>query len=59
MGEEAEAASLMGFWDTLAKKLPTMRGVISYFYVAANWSRISEEQEALRRQIKPVNCGRS
>ncbi len=42
----------MGFWGTIAKKLPTWRGFINYFYVAANWGRISEEQEAYRRQIK-------
>ncbi|HWO91314.1 MAG TPA: hypothetical protein VNP53_05035 [Methylomirabilota bacterium] len=42
----------LGGWARLVGKLPTFRGIVNYFYVAANWTRISEEQEAYRRQIK-------
>jgi len=42
----------MGWATRLISKLPSFRGIANYFYVAANWGRISEEQEAYRRQIK-------
>jgi DNA repair exonuclease SbcCD ATPase subunit len=47
-----EEAGVMGFLDTLVKKLPTWRGTINYLHVAANWGRISEELEMYRQQIK-------
>jgi hypothetical protein len=42
----------IGAMARLVSKLPSFRGIINYVYVAANWSRISEEQETYRRQIK-------
>lgn len=42
----------MGWLDTLIKKIPTLRGIADFFYVATHWSTISHEREEYRRQIK-------
>jgi hypothetical protein len=42
----------VGWAARLVSKLPSWRGFLNYLYVAANWSRISEELETYRRQIK-------
>ena len=39
---------LLNFW----KKLPTLKGIIWFFHVAANWSTFREELELYRQQIK-------
>jgi hypothetical protein len=43
MAEPGASAKLVG-------KLPTFRGIAGFFYVAATWSRISDELETYRRQ---------
>jgi hypothetical protein len=42
----------VGWAARLVGKLPTMRGIANWFYVSANWGRISEEHDTYRRQIK-------
>ena len=42
----------VGAWARLVSTSPSFRGIINYFYVAANWTRISEDIEAYRRQIR-------
>src|SRR5437867_1249358 len=42
----------MDWLDTVIKKLPTLKGVTAFFYVATHWSTISHDFEEYRRQIK-------
>ena len=41
----------MEWLDALLKKLPTLKGITAFFYVAAHWGTISQDFEELRRQI--------
>jgi hypothetical protein len=42
----------MEWLNTLIKKLPTLKGIADFFYVATHWSTVSTEREEYRRQIK-------
>ena len=46
----------MEWLNTLMKKLPTLKGIADFFYVATHWGTISaersEEREQYRHQIK-------
>jgi len=42
----------MEWLNTLIKKLPTLKGIGDFFYVATHWSTISAERDEYRRQIK-------
>ncbi len=42
----------MEWLDALLKKLPTLKGITAFFYVAAHWGTISQDFEELRRQIQ-------
>ena len=42
----------MDWLSTLLKKLPTIRGITWFFYVATNWSTFRDELGEYRKQIK-------
>ena len=42
----------MGWASKIVEKLPTLRGVGTFIYVATNWNTISSDLEGYRRQIK-------
>lgn len=42
----------IGWAARLVSKLPSFRGIANWFYVSANWGRISDDFEQYRRQIK-------
>jgi len=42
----------MDWLDTLIKKIPTLKGIAEFFYVATHWEIFSHEREEYRRQIK-------
>jgi hypothetical protein len=42
----------MDWLDALIKKIPTLKGIAEFFYVATHWGVISHEREEYRRQIK-------
>jgi len=42
----------MNWLDTLLKKLPTIKGISWFFYVATHWSAFRDELELYRQQIR-------